>query len=283
MLTTRFVTGSPIWVDLGTPDLDGARSFYGALFGWEFAPAGPEAGGYGMFTREGRTVAGGMTVPPERGEPAWMLYFHTPDAEAVATAVRAGGGTVTLDPMDVLDLGRMALFTDPTGAGFGVWQPGANRGLDAVGEPGALCWTELYTPDPVADLSFYDMVFGMEAHTAAEGRAARTRCSGRPAPDRPRPTTRSAASSRSRATRPRRPAAPRGRRTSRWTTSKRPSRRPSGTAGRSARGPPTWRAWAAAPSSPTPTAPASRCWAGAAGRDTPARRSPLPGHRAGAS
>ncbi|URN17644.1 MULTISPECIES: VOC family protein [Streptomyces] len=169
MLTTRFVTGSPIWVDLGTPDLDGARSFYRALFGWEFAPAGPEAGGYGMFTREGRTVAGGMTVPPERGEPAWMLYFHTPDAEAVATAVRAGGGTVTLDPMDVLDLGRMALFTDPTGAGFGVWQPGANRGLDAVGEPGALCWTELYTPDPVADLSFYDMVFGMEAHTAAEG------------------------------------------------------------------------------------------------------------------
>lgn len=169
MLTTRFVTGSPIWVDLGTPDLDGAREFYRALFGWEFAPAGPEAGGYGMFTRRGGTVAGGMTVPPEQGGSAWTLYFRSPDAEAAATAVRAGGGSVTVDPVDVLDLGRMALFRDPTGAGFGVWQPGANRGLDVVGESGTLCWTELYTPDPVADLSFYDMVFGMEAHTAAEG------------------------------------------------------------------------------------------------------------------
>ncbi|MDT9686143.1 VOC family protein [Streptomyces sp. TRM76323] len=166
MLTTRFVTGSPVWVDLGTPDLDGARSFYRSLFGWEFAPAGPEAGGYGMFTREGRTVAGGVPVPPERGGSAWTLYFRTPDAEAAATAVRAGGGSVAVDPTDVFDLGRTALFTDPTGAGFGVWQPGAHQGLDLAGEPGALSWTELYTPDPVADLSFYDMVFGMEAHTA---------------------------------------------------------------------------------------------------------------------
>ncbi|MFV2119797.1 VOC family protein [Streptomyces sp. Act-28] len=169
MLTTRFVTGSPVWVDLGTPDLDGARSFYRALFGWERAPAGSGTGGYEMFTREGRTVAGGMTVPPEQGGSAWTLYFRTPDAEAAATAVRAGGGSVVLDPMDVLDLGRTALFTDPTGAAFGVWQPGSHQGLDVVGEPGALCWTELRTPDPVAALSFYDLVFGTEAHTAAEG------------------------------------------------------------------------------------------------------------------
>ncbi|OEJ93551.1 VOC family protein [Streptomyces thermolilacinus] len=169
MLTTRFVTGSPIWVDLGAPDIDGAHAFYRALFGWEFTPGDPEFGGYGMFTRDGRTVAGGMTVPPEQGPAAWTLYFRTPDAEAAATAVRAGGGSVALDPMRVGDLGRMALFTDPTGAGFGVWEPGRTRGLDTVGEPGALYWTELYTPDPVADLSFYDMVFGTEAHTATGG------------------------------------------------------------------------------------------------------------------
>ncbi|WP_175410873.1 VOC family protein [Streptomyces sp. TRM64462] len=169
MLTTRFVTGAPNWVDLGTPDLEGARSFYGALFGWTFQDAGPEAAGYGMFRQGGRTVAGGMTVPADQGPPAWTLYFQTPDADGAATAVREGGGSVALDPMDVMDLGRMALFTDPTGAGFGVWQPGENKGLDAVGEPNTLSWTELYTPDPVADLSFYDLVFGMEAHTAETG------------------------------------------------------------------------------------------------------------------
>ncbi|WP_331453695.1 VOC family protein [Streptomyces sp. SS162] len=174
MLTNRFVTGTPIWVDLGTPDIDGASAFYRSLFGWEFTAGGAEVGGYGMFTKDGRTVAGGMAVPPEQGPSAWTLYFRTPDAEGAATAVRAGGGSVALDPMDVMDLGRMALFTDPTGTGFGVWQPGGMKGLDAVGEEDALCWTELYTPDPVADLSFYDMVFGTEAHTDAAGATGAT-------------------------------------------------------------------------------------------------------------
>ncbi|MFJ3160421.1 VOC family protein [Streptomyces kanasensis] len=172
MPTPRPLPGSPVWIDLGTPDLDGARAFYRELFGWDFASAGPEAGGYGMFTASGGTVAGAMTVPPpHEGGSAWTLYFRAPDADAAATAVRAGGGSVALDPMDVLDLGRMALFTDPTGAGFGVWQPRALQGLDVVGEPNALTWTELYTPDPVTDLSFYDQVFGMEAHTAHPGSA----------------------------------------------------------------------------------------------------------------
>ncbi|OII59517.1 hydroxylase [Streptomyces sp. CC53] len=166
MLTTRFVTGTPNWVDLGTPDLEGARSFYQGLFGWAFQDAGPDSGGYGMFQRGGSTVAGVMAIPAEHGRSAWTVYFQAPDADAAAAAVQQGGGTVGLAPMDVHDLGRMALFSDPTGAGFGVWQPGTNRGLDAVGEPNALSWTELYTPDPVTDLSFYDLVFGMEAHTA---------------------------------------------------------------------------------------------------------------------
>jgi predicted enzyme related to lactoylglutathione lyase len=37
-------------VDLGTPDIDAAVRFYGALFGWQFQSAGPDAGGYGMLT-----------------------------------------------------------------------------------------------------------------------------------------------------------------------------------------------------------------------------------------
>ena len=49
MLTTRFVNGAPNWLDVGTPDIDGAISFYGGLFGWEFQSAGPDAGGYGFF------------------------------------------------------------------------------------------------------------------------------------------------------------------------------------------------------------------------------------------
>lgn len=116
MITTEFVDGAPNWLDLSTPDMDGAISFYGGLFGWTFLSAGPEAGGYGMFQLEGRTVSGAMTVTAEQGEPGWTVYFQSSDADATAKAVEQAGGSALLQPMDVFDLGRMAVFNDPAGA-----------------------------------------------------------------------------------------------------------------------------------------------------------------------
>ena len=58
MLGTDFRTGSPVWIDLGSPDTQAAAAFYTAVFGWEFASAGPEGGGYGFFQKDGGTVAG---------------------------------------------------------------------------------------------------------------------------------------------------------------------------------------------------------------------------------
>lgn len=116
MITTEFVDGAPNWLDLSTPDMDGAISFYGGLFGWTFLSAGPEAGGYGMFQLDGRTVSGAMTVTAEQGEPGWTVYFQSADADATAKAVEQAGGSALLQPMDVFDLGRMAVFNDPAGA-----------------------------------------------------------------------------------------------------------------------------------------------------------------------
>ncbi len=33
-----------------------------------------------------------------------------------------------MPPMDVMEFGRMAIFVDPVGAAFGVWQPGTHKG-----------------------------------------------------------------------------------------------------------------------------------------------------------
>ncbi|TLQ42680.1 VOC family protein [Streptomyces marianii] len=162
MLTTRYLTGSPNWLDLGSPDIGGAASFYGDLFGWTFRSPGPEAGGYGLFELDGRTAAGAMTVPPERVPPGWTLYFQSPSADDAAERVADGGGTVTHEPADVWDLGRTAHFTDPAGVGFATWQPGTNKGLGVVNETGSLCWAELCTPDPGAALEFYRSVFGWD-------------------------------------------------------------------------------------------------------------------------
>ena len=57
--------------------------------------------------------------------------------------------------MDVMDLGRMAVFADPTGAVFGVWQPKTFAGADLVNEPNSLCWNEVLTRDSETDKAFY--------------------------------------------------------------------------------------------------------------------------------
>ncbi|MFJ9589370.1 VOC family protein [Streptomyces acidicola] len=167
MLTTRYVTGAPNWLDLGTPDLDGASAFYGGLFGWQFRPGPPEAGGYGFFQLDGKTVAGGMRTTPEQGPPSWTVYFQTPDADATAKAVEQAHGRVLAQPMDVLDQGRMAILADRAGVPFGVWQPAATKGLDVVRDPGSLCWVELYTPDLPAAAGFYNAVLGWETSAVA--------------------------------------------------------------------------------------------------------------------
>lgn len=162
MLNPAFVTGAPNWIDLGTPDLEGATAFYRGLFGWELVPGGPDTGGYGMYTLRDRTVAGVMTVPEDQAKTSWSVYFQSPDVDATARTVEQAGGTTAFPPMDVLDFGRMGGFTDNAGAYFGVWQPGTNTGLGMVMEPGSLLWAELYTPDVPAAAAFFHTVFGWQ-------------------------------------------------------------------------------------------------------------------------
>ena len=72
--------------------------------------------------------------------------------------------------MDVLDVGRMAVFADPTGAAGAVWQPRAHIGAGLVNEPGALVWNELSTRDTRRPAAFYTEVFGWEADDRRHGR-----------------------------------------------------------------------------------------------------------------
>jgi uncharacterized protein len=163
MLTSPLVPGAPAWIDLGTPDPETAAAFYGALLGWELEPAGPSAGGYGMFTLNGKTVSG-IGAPTDGGMgSSWTVHFHTTDADATADTVREAGGTVHLPPTDVGKNGRTAGFTDPGGARFAVWQPRQISGLELVTALGSLCWTELRSHDRAAATEFYHQVFGWQS------------------------------------------------------------------------------------------------------------------------
>lgn len=162
---TEYAPGTPSWVDLGSPDIDAAKAFYGRLFGWDALDAGPDSGGYHMFQMQGKMVAG-LGPAQDPGPPRWTTYVTVADADTIAAAVKGAGGSVLLEPMDVLDVGRMAVFADPTGAPFSVWQPLAHHGAELANEPGALCWTELNTRDPETAAAFYGAVFGWKAETS---------------------------------------------------------------------------------------------------------------------
>ncbi|MFE3189973.1 VOC family protein [Nocardia sp. NPDC059240] len=159
MLTTEFVPGSPNWLDLGSPDLDAATAFYGTVLGWEFQSAGPDAGGYGFFQVDGKTVAGIGPLTEAGAASSWTVYFQTPDADATTKAAEQAGATVRNEPFDVMGVGRMANLTGPLGAQFAVWQPLAFPGFELASVPGALAWVELHVSDPAAAAAFYRTVF----------------------------------------------------------------------------------------------------------------------------
>jgi predicted enzyme related to lactoylglutathione lyase len=163
VLTTDRVPGSVCWLDLGSRDIDASAAFYSTLFGWKHYSAGPEAGGYGIFyTADDKKVAAIGPCMEEGTAGAWTLYFQTTDADATQRAVEQAGGVVRMPAMDVFDQGRLAAFTDPTGGRFGVWQPGANKGLEVVSAANSLTWAELYTSDSAAAKSFYKSVFAWD-------------------------------------------------------------------------------------------------------------------------
>lgn len=161
---TSYAPGTPCWVDLATPDLDAAESFYRELFGWEIPELSnsAEMGGYRRAKLGGRDVAGAMPLMQEGQPPAWSTYVSVDNADAISRAIQENGGTMIAEPMAVASYGRLAVFTDPEGAFFGIWEPADFAGAELVNEPGAFSWNELETRDPDAAKRFYGAVFGWE-------------------------------------------------------------------------------------------------------------------------
>jgi predicted enzyme related to lactoylglutathione lyase len=152
-------------VDTGQPDPGAAVAFYSGLFGWEFENAMPPdaPGSYFIARLHGGDVAAVGSLP--EGEPAeavWKTYVWVDSADETATRVRDAGGRVPAEPFEVMDAGRMAVFTDPEGAAFCAWQARQHRGARVVNEPGSLNFNGLSTRDVQGAKAFYGAVFGWE-------------------------------------------------------------------------------------------------------------------------
>jgi predicted enzyme related to lactoylglutathione lyase len=157
--TTPWPAGTPCWIDLVTPDLDGARAFYGAVLGWQFGEPDASHGGYCLADVDGALVAG---IAPARSgmQPAWTLYLASDDVDATAAAITEAGGQLLGGVLDLGATGRMAVALDPLGAQFAVWEAGDRLGVGLHNEPGGLAWEDLRSTDPDAARAFYATVLG---------------------------------------------------------------------------------------------------------------------------
>jgi uncharacterized protein len=162
---SQYAPGTFSWVDLATPDPDAAKSFYGALFGWqaEDMPM-PDGGAYSMQRVDGQNVAAIAPQPQaqrDAGAPAaWQSYVTVESADAAAARAAELGGSVHAGPFDVMEAGRMAVIQDPQGAFFIVWEPRNHFGAGLVNAPGAFCWNELAAADLDTAPDFYAQLFG---------------------------------------------------------------------------------------------------------------------------
>lgn len=157
---TPWAPGTPCWVDFGADDFDAAKAFYQSVFGWEFSEGTPETGNYSVLSKNGRAI-GGMAPKMSAGQPtAWTTYIATDNADETAEKIKAAGGQVFAEPMDVMEHGRMGFAIDPGGAFFGIWQSGTTTGFEVANEFDTPTWNENMSRDFEANKAFYGAVFG---------------------------------------------------------------------------------------------------------------------------
>lgn len=169
---TKYEQGQFSWAELGTTSSDAAKKFYGGLFGWTFddMPAGPDMvytmnklGNHraSALYKMGKEMQG---VPPH-----WLSYITVDDVDAITAKAKQNGAKAMKEPFDVMDVGRMSVLTDPTGAHFALWQPKKHNGAEIWNEPGAVTWNELMTSNVDQAGKFYASTFGWKTQAMDMG------------------------------------------------------------------------------------------------------------------
>ncbi|MEN8184363.1 MAG: VOC family protein [Myxococcota bacterium] len=103
------------YVEFAVTDVEGAKRFYGSVFGWEFIDYGPD---YASFY-DGR-LAGGFRLEPEVTSGGPLVVLYAVDLGEVEALVRDAGGKIVREIFEFPG-GRRFHFTDPSGNELAVW------------------------------------------------------------------------------------------------------------------------------------------------------------------
>jgi predicted enzyme related to lactoylglutathione lyase len=161
--------GRVVWHDLVTQDLEGAKKFYGSLFGWTFKDYETERAKYSLASLDGRPVAGILRpAKTDINNSQWLPYFSVDDVDATAKAATAAGARVQVEPLDIKGRGRAALLVDPEGAPFAVLRlTGGDPEPRAEPALNGWLWIDLWTRDAEKAQSFYGKLFGFDLKSFA--------------------------------------------------------------------------------------------------------------------
>ncbi len=108
------------WNELVTTDVESASAFYTNLFGWSTVPFGQH---YILFNNGDQSVAG-LMKSPQPGRPAqWIAYVSVEDVDASVAKALDLGGRIVVPPMDIPEVGRIAVAQDPQEALIGLFRP----------------------------------------------------------------------------------------------------------------------------------------------------------------
>ncbi len=108
------------WVEIRTRDLEKAKTFYEALFGWKISGEENKDFSYWLIDT-GTKPNGGMWRMPE-GKPLGIyVYILVDDIDSILKKVEELGGKVII-PKSPSGECFMAFFADPDGNVFGLWQ-----------------------------------------------------------------------------------------------------------------------------------------------------------------
>jgi predicted enzyme related to lactoylglutathione lyase len=161
----KYLPGEFCWTDLGTTNVAAAKKFYKSLFGWTSTdfPMSVDSK-YTIFQIKGKDVCALYPMMDEqkkmKAPPAWIPFINVKSVDGTVKKAKAAGGKTISPPMDVGDMGRMAVVQDPTHAMFSLWQAHKHPGAQLKNVPGTVCWQDLNTPKPAAAAKFYTKVVG---------------------------------------------------------------------------------------------------------------------------
>jgi hypothetical protein len=164
-----YLPGKFVWFEHLSNDVPAARAFYEALLGWhtESMPVGGEP--YHLIQNGNQGIGGFRSARP--GVPAsWLSYLSVPDVDACYATALAAGAEGLVAPADFGSFGRSATLADPTGAAVSLWKSSQGDPSDVAQTPShGWLWNELWTPDALAALAFYERVFGYTHDTMDMG------------------------------------------------------------------------------------------------------------------